>query len=772
MIMKRRDALQYVGLGAVFSVPVAIGSDDAETGSPRYIRWVDTVAQMMTASFTAGDLVATLGHSQADDGGGALYRIQQRLDSRSFAHEFYKEVGEDMVATLHGPKSIHYRVFGAVGDGIHEDGEAIYQAHRYANKHRLPVENHTGIFNLGKRREIPIETQVDWGETVFLIDESHHTKEPVFHVQSAIKETITLSESERLDLARSIKPAVTILDALVKYKNHLIHLWDQKDLIGARAGSNANSGRPKEELLYIEEAGKIVGDIAWEFKDSVTIDIIPLDSSFLTIQGGTFKLSGTYPTDTNPRSYVSNGILVSRSRTIIKNQWVGLETGHQDVSMLAQSGFYYFAKVYNVRLENIRLIPREKDREGNERDVPHGTYGIGANRVLGFSLVNVTAEGDWIHWGVMGTNMLKDVTVEHCRINRFDVHFHLWNLTIRDSRIGYKGVNLTGGGQLMVTNTVVQSHSFLNFRHDYGAKWDGDITIRDCSLQVVRDGASRILSCRSGDHPYGYDIGLPRKIVIQNFTFNYLSKPDNSGEAIIIDTSHFSERKVPQSLSFPRLLHIEDVEVVGRNEGCSLMHLTDIEHYTIPTDTVMGSMRTPNARIILRNIQSGKGDFLKLMPSKPDQSNTNPAVAPYVSIRIDDLPHVVIKLSSIKADVSIQHATVHQVKLGGQDPFDGEIQFANCRFEPEVFDEGVDIFRLEASHGASFTNCRWHMPRQHGKEVGAWLNRTGVFVLNQSVRFNHINSRLGNDVLSYLANQGIKVRKKFMRDLFMHSSSL
>lgn len=769
--MKRRDALQYVGLGAVFSVPAAIVSDDPDTERPRYIRWVDTVDQLRTTSFVAGDLVATLGYTQADDGGGALYRIQERSDSSFLLVACYEEVSDDLVATLHGLKSVNYRVFGAVGDGIHEDGEAIHQAHRYANKHRLPVENHSGTFNLGKRREIPIETQVDWGETVFLIDESQHTKEPVFHVQSAIKETITLSEGERLELARSIKPGVTILDALAKYKNHLIHLLDQKDLIGARAGSNAHSGRPKEELLYIEEAGKIVGDIAWEFRDSVTIDIIPLDSSFLTIQGGTFKLSGTYPTDTNPRAYVNNGILVSRSRTIIKNQWVGLESGHQDVSMLAQSGFYYFAKVYNVKLENVRLIPREKDREGSERDVPHGTYGIGANRVLGFLLVNVTSEGDWIHWGVMGTNMLKDVTVANCRINRFDVHFHLWNLTIRDSRIGYKGVNLTGGGQLMVTNTVVQSHSFLNFRHDYGAKWDGDITIRDCALQVVRDGASRVLSCRSGDHPYGYDIGLPRKIVIQNFTFNYWSKPDNSAEAIIIDTSHFTERKVQQSLSFPRLLHIEDVEVVGRDEGCSLMHLTDIEHYTLPHTAKMGTAHTPNAKMILRNIQSGKGDFLVLTPSESEQSNTNPTVAPYVSIRMDDLPHVVIKLAGIKADISIDYATVHHVQLGGQDPFDGEIQFANCRFEPEVFDEEVDSFQLEASHGASFTNCRWHMPRQLGEDIDVGLNRIGVFVLNESVRFNHINSRLGNDVMAHLKQEGITLRKKFLRDLFMHSSS-
>ncbi|NND07793.1 MAG: hypothetical protein HKN87_15560 [Saprospiraceae bacterium] len=768
--MKRRDAIQMVGLGAAFSLPVAATATQQAQVNNRFIRTLDSTNELKTALLEAGDVVMTLGYRVPGDGGGALFRIMEQPDE-SLRDAFVLDVGGDgLIAVLHGLHSVQYRIFGAVGDGKHDDGAAINLAHEYANEHGLPIENHHGIFNLGDRREIPIETAVNWGETVFLIDESHHTKEPIFHVRSSIQEDIILEEEDRLQLARSIKPGVTVLEILAKYKNHLIHLWDPKDLIGARAGFNAHSGRAKEELLYVEEAGKIVGDIAWEFKDSVNIDIHPLDTSFLTIQGGTFKLSGTYPTDANPRGYVNNGILVSRSRTIMKDQWVGLQSGKEDVSMLAQSGFYYFAKVYNVRLENIRLIPREKDREGTGHDVPHGTYGIGANRVLGLTLVNVTSEGDWIHWGVMGTNMLKDVTVEQCRINRFDVHFHLWNLTMRDCRIGYKGINLTGGGQLVVTNTVVQSHSFLNFRHDYGAKWDGDIIVRDCALQVVRDGTTRLLSCRSGDHAYGYQIGLPRKVVVQNFTFNYEVKPDNVEPAIIIDTAQFAERKVAQALSFPQLILIEDVEIVGRGEGCSFLHISDIEHYFIPRSSGSDTNSSTNAKIILRNIHTTTNDFLEIRPSNVSTRDSN-QIAPYPKIRIDDLDHLSIVLTGIKADVSIQHSTVHRLHLGVEDLLEGEVTFSSCKFEPMVHAGKQEVFKLKTTECTSFVNCRWHLPKLDGKLAAAWIDGNGVFVLNDHVRFNHINSQLGSDIWKYADQHGITLDENFLAKLFLHRSS-
>src|SRR5690606_39768455 len=64
-------------------------------------------------------------------------------------------------------------------------------------------------------------------------------------------------------------------------------------------------------------------------------------------------------------------------------------------------------------------------------------------------------------------------------IYRNDVHFHCWNLSIKDSEIGVKGITITGGGDLFVENTSSHSMTFINFRRDYGAKWDGNISIKE-----------------------------------------------------------------------------------------------------------------------------------------------------------------------------------------------------------------------------------------------------------------------------------------------------
>src|SRR5690606_16930836 len=98
------------------------------------------------------------------------------------------------------------------------------------------------------------------------------------------------------------------------------------------------------------------------------------------------------------KGYFQNGFSVSRSRTIIRNQWVGLEKGKSDTAFNPRNGFYSLANVYDITLEHIRLVPWEQDRPGTELDLYAGTYGIGMRRVMNSTFRNVTAEGTMLHW--------------------------------------------------------------------------------------------------------------------------------------------------------------------------------------------------------------------------------------------------------------------------------------------------------------------------------------------------------------------------------------
>lgn len=225
----------------------------------------------------------------------------------------------------------------------------------------------------------------------------------------------------------------------------------------------------------MEESGKIIGDITWSFKNYTKLTAYPVDKNWLKLQGGVFFLSGDSPSSES--GYYKNGIQIRRSKTVISNQWVGMEPGKLDtVTINPRNGFYAFNNVYDVKLENVRLIPYLLIRESG-RNVQHGTYGISMGRVLKSHFINVVAEGSRNHWGVFGTNLNKDFKIEECNLNRVDVHFHCWNLTILNSHIGEGGISVTGGGDLIIDGTSCSGISFVNFRSDFGAKWDGDVTI-------------------------------------------------------------------------------------------------------------------------------------------------------------------------------------------------------------------------------------------------------------------------------------------------------
>ncbi len=238
----------------------------------------------------------------------------------------------------------------------------------------------------------------------------------------------------------------------------------QNDRIGIRAGANySKRGWAREELFYVEEEGRIIGDIAWEFKDFTSVTATPCNDNYLVIEGGGLYFSGDTPDDSSP-GYHQHGISVQRSRTIIREQWMGLEKGRRDTSLEPRSGFYVLSGVYDVTLENIRAMPWEKNRRDKTKAVKHGTYGIGGARMLNCTFRNLTAEAGWVAWGVFGTNLNKNFRVENCRLNRIDVHFHCWNLYISDCTIGFKGITVTGGGDLFIENTTRHGNNFIGFR--------------------------------------------------------------------------------------------------------------------------------------------------------------------------------------------------------------------------------------------------------------------------------------------------------------------
>ena len=722
----------------------------------------------------SGDHVKILGYYKINDGGTAEYYIRKKEAADSSEHVI--DISNGLNAVLLTPPSVNYKMFGAKGDGVNNDAIQIAKAHAYANRKSIPVINNYGDFWLKEVKKIEIRTNVNWGKTIFHIDERFNTaSSPRFEIASDYKpRDIILSSAEKSTLLASIKPGVRHVPLLSDYKNCLIFITDANDRIGFRSGADyKGQSWAREEFFYVEEHGRIIGDVAWEFKDYTKLTAYYVDENYLKVEGGTFYLSGNSPT-TKGRGYLRNGISITRSRTIISDQWVGLAPGAEDTSTLnPRSGFYTFSRVFDVKLENVRLIPYEQNRGGEARNVSAGTYGISMGRVMNCTFKNVTAEGSNVHWGVFGSNLIKNFNVENCRINRVDVHFHCWNLRISNSDIGYKGITVTGGGNLFIENSSCAGRSFINFRSDFGSKWDGDIKIVNCAFKVsAEDKTISVLAFAPRDFDYKYPVGFGRSIVIENFSIDFSAVKNKDATCWMMRIPSFSKMKSGERLFFPELVKFDNIKVTGREKGLRLFEISEAGAYQLRSaGGYKDSGVEPNANFLFSNIslEDLRREPLSAFHFAINSSKTyDDKYALYPSIKFSDCRNLVVKNTNAVSDIFFNNCGVSAFGADKKQALRGRLLFDQCSFLPILKDENISIYNINSEHGTSFTDCTIHAPEYKNELRPDMIDKTGVIEINKKVRFNHSNTLLGRDIINYYKNKKISFSPKFISMLKSH----
>lgn len=718
-------------------------------------------------------IVRTLGYYSLNDGGGSFYHVDKNNDNVQPNEGDIVGFYEGRIGIMLDERSINYKMFGAKGDGKNDDGIQIKIAHEYANRHQLTIVNDSGEYWIDEIRGIPIQSSVFWGETIFHINERQNTKMSVFNILSRYESVeIEVDLKIKNKIITAIRPGIQQLPELKEYKNSLIIIVDENDRIGFRAGERyKGQSWAREDFFYLEEGGRVVGDISWTFTDYTSLTAYPAEHNYLIIDGGTFYLSGDNHPEPKKKGYFSNGFSVTRSRTIIKNQWVGLKKGNSDTAFNPRSGFYNFNKVYDVTLENIRLMPWEQNRPGTSRDVYAGTYGISARRMMNSTFRNVTAEGTTLHWGVFGTNLNKNFRIEKCQLNRIDVHFHCWNLTIQDSRIGNRGISITGGGDLIIENTTCTATQFVNFRYDFGAKWEGAIYITNCQLRPhIRTGEINLLRFVSGDFDYRYPIGLAEKIYIRDFIFDFSTVPTNSSECWLMQTSTFSRTRQGERLFFPKNIICDNITVKGRKKGARILKVTSPQTYLLPEEGGNeGGYVNCNSIMHFNNIQLEKMSSNKpvdfhfhITGVEQNEYNQNSL---YPRIHFSNCNNLSIDIGGAMSQLFIEHCVVSHLSTGMAKKLIGEVSLFGCKLVPQIFDLELKPYYIETETGASFINCVFYLPRYNETIKPELLEFTDLIKINKSVKHNHVNSRLGRDILEFLDSKSIRLKKGFIRKL-------
>ena len=411
---------------------------------------------------------------------------------------------------------ILYSEYGAVGDGVADDFDAIVAAHSAANEAGLPVKACAGAtYYIGNARQTAIiQTSTDWNDAKFIIDDS--SVEPdnfhVFHIASKLS-PIPITAITSLKKGQEKLDITLPQDAFIEVNDNTIRRY-------IRYGGNQNRGAIQTDVFLLDQVGNVDSStpIIWDFDAITSMTAYPIDSEPLTIRGGHFT---TIANQAESRyTYYNRGIEITRSNVVVDG------ISHTITGELEHGapyrGFLRISACTHILIQNSLFSGRKTYVTIGAAGSPvsMGSYDLSVHKANHVTFKNCTQTNcihDTNYWGIFASNHSKNLTFDNVEFSRFDAHMGVMNATIKNSSLGHQGINLIGRGVFLLENSQVNGNTLINLRSDYGSTWEGDIIIRNSHF-FPRNGlvadAVLIGGGYSGQHDFGYTCYLPRRIVI------------------------------------------------------------------------------------------------------------------------------------------------------------------------------------------------------------------------------------------------------------------
>ncbi len=519
---------------------------------------------MLLLFFLFASVIVTRGQTKSPLDNVVITSNKKKTQVRTNENgELHVNVSPKDVSKFKAVGLVHYSDFGAKGDGKTDDIDAIAAAHGFANQHGLLVKADEGAtyYIGGKERTAVIRTDTDFGTAAFIIDDTEvqNRNASIFMVSSSLRpfnpEGITSLKRNQEKINVSLRGTCLITVTNSHVKRYI------------RFGLNQNNGSPQTDIFVVDKNGNVDMDapIIWDFDQITEITALPIDENTLNITGGRFttianKAESKY-------TYYSRNIAIRRSNVVVD----GLEhrvTGEGDHGA-PYGGFINIRDCSFVTVKNTILTGHLTYRTIGSagKPVSMGSYDISISRALNVSFVNCSQTNDINdrrYWGILGSNYCKNLLYDNCTFSRFDAHMGVANATIRNSTLGYMGINAIGSGVLTVENSTIYGRSLINLRSDYGSTWQGEFVIRNCVFVPAggsQTSASLIGGSNSGQHDFGYTCYMPERITIENLHIDDSNHPeDYQGPAIFANFNPQMDDSYQEKFPFVRTR-----EVILRN---------------------------------------------------------------------------------------------------------------------------------------------------------------------------------------------------------------
>ena len=482
--------------------------------------------------------------------------------------EFNIDVHQDDLKRFKRQGFVRYGDMGAIGNGITDDMIFIVATHALANRYGLDVKANDGAqyFIGGKEMTATIETNTDFGNASFIIDDKELENRllSVFEVKSQLKPIA-------IDAIKSLRKGQEKIDISLR-EDCLVAVSDANVSRYIRYGLNQNKGRAQTDIFILDKKGNVdrSSPIIWDFDNITEINAIPIDQEKLTISGGRFvTLANQAP---SKYTYYSRNISIKRSNVTVTNLKHFIEgEGEQGAPY---RGFISISDCSNVLVKDCILTGHKTYRTigAAGKPVSMGSYDISVTRSINVSFVNCRQTNDINdnrYWGLFASNYSKNISFDHCVFSRFDAHMGVYNATIRNSTLGYMGINAIGFGKFHLENSTVRGRSLINLRSDYGSTWEGTFTIRNCVFvpsQRKSTTVSLFSGSNSGLHDFGYTCYMPKNIVIDRLHID--DSNQNEDYKTIAIFSDFNPKMIDKSFQ-EQYPYVKTEKVILKNISIS-----------------------------------------------------------------------------------------------------------------------------------------------------------------------------------------------------------
>lgn len=491
-----------------------------EGGSSYAALWFASVKEMQAyRKLAEGNIVRTRNYSEEREGGGAQYRIvKNNKDKYGNDIPWAIPLENGLFAMLDEHKEVSYRMFGAILDGVNDDGDAMRLCHRYADSHFVyddkgltkiytcNVAQHDGVIYKKDTDAIWCSSDVDLSGATLLVDDSNATWYGIYvwGDNDSLYYDMELSDEVKSDLkadAFFLPHAGTDL----LHQNTVVKL--EEDPYCARDDAGYLYTVARRELLVHDMDGICASPLTddWQHAGGEEINCQISDLGSGTVKNAQsfthFKVSYTYLPAVrgtfigcDVRLDVSAGKYCSvmwckRHNATVRDFTFRPRQGELHNRRFKNTMIYLWDS-YNVTVRNLQGFNASGKKNGTE----NGTSGY-MLRITNCSDVHVEDCQMQGYWGATAMDSVKNIHFRNCHMNRLDIHDYFSNLYAEQCvfynhaiQIGY------GRGVASFTNCIFHYNDIPNdsygsahmveFNLTYGRIFEGLVSIDGCRVIV------------------------------------------------------------------------------------------------------------------------------------------------------------------------------------------------------------------------------------------------------------------------------------------------